>query len=214
MELGNKKNYDTVDPFLSTVANKMGSPDLNTLNKFYTQRNHPIDKKEISLMKSHFEMKNKNPRRNQEKNIFYEIFIRPTENKIQELREKQEEKKLREMEKNVLDDIDGGTDLKKIKTEKNDTESPRKHTNKKSTISDVLKIKFNEIKIKEVFKKDEYYDTTNVLFKFLADKFIPDRKCLSIDDKKNNNYFNQLIQIKPPEGINALVASPILGCKF
>jgi hypothetical protein len=43
---------------------------------------------------------------------------------------------------------------------------------------------------------------------FLSSKFIPKLK----DDNKKN-FFNQLIQIKPPEGINAVVASPLMDSK-
>lgn len=51
-------------------------------------------------------------------------------------------------------------------------------------------------------------DETDSLGLFLSSKFIPKLK----DDNKRN-FFNQLIQIKPPEGINAVVASPLMESK-
>ena len=46
--------------------------------------------------------------------------------------------------------------------------------------------------------------------KFLHDKYILTRNS---SDTTKKNYFNQLIQIRPPEGINAVVASPLMESK-
>lgn len=47
-----------------------------------------------------------------------------------------------------------------------------------------------------------------ILYNFLIKKFAP-----QMEVSNKGNFFNQLIQIKPPEGINAVVASPLLECK-
>ena len=45
----------------------------------------------------------------------------------------------------------------------------------------------------------------SILFNYLSHKFLPHH----LNSNTNKfNFFNQLIQIKPPEGINAIVASP------
>jgi len=70
---------------------------------------------------------------------------------------------------------------------------------------------------KDELKKEEIYESStnnkgedqiDNLNAFLTSKFIPKLK----DDNKKN-FFNQLIQIKPPEGINAVVASPLMDSK-
>jgi tetratricopeptide (TPR) repeat protein len=49
-------------------------------------------------------------------------------------------------------------------------------------------------------------ERANILHNFLQNKFIPKD---SLSDAKKN-FFNQLIQIRPPEGINATAASPLI----
>jgi hypothetical protein len=49
--------------------------------------------------------------------------------------------------------------------------------------------------------------------KFLREKFITTSKESFEQKKINKNFFTQLIQIKPPEGINAVVASPLTESK-
>jgi len=56
-----------------------------------------------------------------------------------------------------------------------------------------------------VYKAEDQIDSLNT---FLNSKFIPKLK-----DENKKNFFNQLIQIKPPEGINAVVASPLMDSK-
>lgn len=56
---------------------------------------------------------------------------------------------------------------------------------------------------------DSKIDIT-LLNKFLHDKYILNKNS---SDTTKKNYFNQLIQIRPPEGINAVVASPLWSQK-
>jgi hypothetical protein len=67
--------------------------------------------------------------------------------------------------------------------------------------------------LSKFIKIEEYHDPTDNMMTFLREKFISTSK-ESFDQKKSNkNFFNQLIQIKPPEGINAVVASPLTESK-
>lgn len=49
-------------------------------------------------------------------------------------------------------------------------------------------------------------ELSEIVFSFLKQKFIPAVN----SDRANKNFYNQLIQIRPPEGINAVVASPLI----
>jgi tetratricopeptide (TPR) repeat protein len=71
-----------------------------------------------------------------------------------------------------------------------------------STDNGVEVIKINLMQ----YFKETAEERANILYNFLQNKFIP-RDSLS-DAKKN--FFNQLIQIRPPEGINATAASPLI----
>ena len=59
------------------------------------------------------------------------------------------------------------------------------------------------------FKKEKNVDIS-LLNTFLHDKYILNKNS---PDTTKKNYFNQLIQIRPPEGINAVVASPLMESK-
>ncbi len=62
-----------------------------------------------------------------------------------------------------------------------------------------------EVNLDSIIKID-FTESENILKRFLNEKFIP--------QAGNTHYiFNYLIQIKPPEGINAVVASPLLESK-
>jgi tetratricopeptide (TPR) repeat protein len=54
--------------------------------------------------------------------------------------------------------------------------------------------------------KDQAEEKASILHDFLRNKFVP-KDTLSNAKK---NFFNQLIQIRPPEGINASAASPLI----
>lgn len=108
-----------------------------------------------------------------------------------------------------------------------DKEKKSKQTNSSSQINTVQVVTTTTEKKKEIKSNDHQEKTTTVrvtedvtsdtnnvedqidnLNNFLQSKFIPKPK----DDNKKN-FFNQLIQIKPPEGINAVVASPLMESK-
>ena len=59
------------------------------------------------------------------------------------------------------------------------------------------------------FKTEKKVDI-DLLNTFLHDKYILNKNSPETTKK---NYFNQLIQIRPPEGINAVVASPLMESK-
>jgi tetratricopeptide (TPR) repeat protein len=61
-----------------------------------------------------------------------------------------------------------------------------------------------KLNIASSFKADGD-DYTSILLKFLQSKFLPTKSQIG-----KKNFFNQQIQIQPPEGINAVVASPLV----
>ena len=63
--------------------------------------------------------------------------------------------------------------------------------------------------INAFLKSDDEIDVTK-LNNFLHEKYIINK---SSPESAKKNYFNQLIQIRPPEGINAVVASPLMDSK-
>jgi len=84
------------------------------------------------------------------------------------------------------------------------------HQQEKEKRKTSTKIQIDKNDIKEennnnVYKAEDQIDSLNI---FLNSKFIPKLK-----DENKKNFFNQLIQIKPPEGINAVVASPLMDSK-
>ena len=182
----------------------------------------------------------------EEKAIFYDIFIKPKENKIKEIRTKRDEQKgINEKESskndhpklfiaNKLHDFqDKSHDKDKlgnikspektalnssILTETNNLDigspgyknrqlqNPLSQTNKSKNESiDIMKLNIS------AFFKSDSVEQGDVLSGFLQDKFTPNRN--KIDAVTKKNFFNQLIQIRPPEGINAVVASPLIDSK-
>jgi len=195
----NIKDYSDVDNMLKTITKKfMNEPvSLESLNKQYSEiseKKNPI--KEYTQKKGKVE-----------KAIFYDIFIKPKEVKINEIRDK------RQLEKKQKEDT-----IKKKLDMNNPTDMST--TNRKKVVgyfSGKMKGFLNKIKksnkvqdIENLFGSDhnEKFDSKQ-LFVYLSNKFTP-----SLDGNNKGNFFNQLIQIKPPEGINAVVASPLMECKF
>jgi len=80
----------------------------------------------------------------------------------------------------------------------------------KNQLSDKNMFKIN---LSNYIKNDEYYDPSENMLKFLKEKFIPISKESLEQANFKKNFFNQLIQIKPPEGINAVLASPLMDSK-
>lgn len=195
------KNFTDIDAMLKTISkNFMSEPvSLESLNKQY---NEIIDKK---VIKASDQSKTK---QKGEKAIFYDIFIKPKEVKINEIRNKriQEKKEKDEMNRKKLDLNDPSTVMasnsKKIKSF---------FTGKMKGF--LSKIKKGEVEqdVDNVFGKTvtELNLDSKILFNYLSSKFAP-----AIEGNNKGNFFNQLIQIKPPEGINAIVASPLMECKL
>lgn len=217
-------------------------------------------------------------KRHEDKSIFYDIFIKPKENKIKELRIKKNESSLVaenkiESEKaknkifisNKVVQLDSYEVKDKNFPEKETKEKEANENNNLNTYNLNIKdtyqftgtrqnknhntqktsetyvnlnsstgsFKFNHnrqesknptkifLKSEEnnpmkhnlsSFLKCENEEETkyiNILTNFLNSKFIP-RDDASISKK---NFFNQLIQIQPPEGINAAVTAPIDASK-
>jgi len=98
--------------------------------------------------------------------------------------------------KNTQNSISGLTNI-------NENESEKK-------VSDKNIFKIN---LSNYIKNDENYDPSENMIKFLKEKFIPISKESYEQANFKKNFFNQLIQIKPPEGINAVVASPLMDSK-
>jgi tetratricopeptide (TPR) repeat protein len=197
-------------------------------------------------------------KRQEEKSIFYDIFIKPKENKIQEIRTRRmEEKQSKEPNKKENTKFfisNKTTSLKKTNTTINNNQgsntsnvnslhntinnnnnnigskqvsinttenkimtnlyTSREDINSKNTSSkntkqvivnnsnEIIENNINKIKNSIINETKKENDS---LFDYLSEKFQP--------KWTNKNFFNQLIQIKPPEGINAVVASPILDSK-
>ena len=148
-------------------------------------------------------------KKKEEKAIFYDIFIKPKEMKIREIAMKrQEQKLLKEQENNKkIDHNDPKTvQLKKEKRIKS-------YFTKK--ISGILSNKTgtnmdNTSRSNRSFVSGKDPNSLQELIDYLKEKFIP-----TINSANRLNFFNQLIQIKPPEGINAIVASPLMeGNKY
>jgi hypothetical protein len=133
-------------------------------------------------------------KKKEEKAIFYDIFIQPKENKIKELRQKDYENK---QKKQIKDKKQNGKD----NTVKEEIKENKANTTKIEVSSD----KVNQIQGNHSIINEQEMDSFS---KYLSSKYIPKPK-----DENKSNFFNQLIQIKPPEGINAVVASPLIDSK-
>ena len=100
----------------------------------------------------------------------------------------------------------------KTETEIKNTTQQKIQTAPKPSKSPQISYKNTEILQKSFdiyFQKEKTIDIT-LLNIFLHDKYILNKNSPETTKK---NYFNQLIQIRPPEGINAVVASPLMESK-
>lgn len=196
------KNYNEIDQMLKTISkNFMSEPvSLESLNKQY---NEIIDKKlnKNDLSKT---------KQKAEKAIFYDIFIKPKEVKINEIRNKrvQEKKEKDELNRKKLDLNDPN-----VITQSNSKKIKNYFSTKMKGFLGKLKKGGNnaDTEINDIFGNtvQEKNLDSNVLFNYLSNKFSP-----ALEGNNKGNFFNQLIQIKPPEGINAVVASPLMECKY
>lgn len=195
-----KKDYKEVDSFLATLSKKfMRDPlSLEKLDKEYYEL---IDKKKQNQAGEEHRHKNK---RRDEKAIFYDIFIKPKETKIEDIKRKRLlEKQAKEMEGSLDIRIDGNAAIDSkgalnFSSKVKEFMGKIKHTQNKQSIEDIFAETNRELGI-----------DSKMLFNYLSQKFIPNH-----NEQSKGNFFNQLIQIKPPEGINAIVASPLLECKI
>lgn len=194
-----EREYQDIDSYLKTISKKfMNEPvSLENLNKQYSEL---VDKK--APKQDTQKLKNK-----AEKAIFYDIFIKPKEVKIEEIHNKRVlEKKLKEEMTRKKMDLNDPTvynqsNKKKVKTY---------FTSKMKGFMTKIKKGDKDQDIDNIFGStvtDMHLDS-KVLFKYLSSKFAP-----SLEGNNKGNFFNQLIQIKPPEGINAVVASPLMESK-
>ena len=238
-----KNNYTISEIPLKSVTQKfLKEPlTLETFDKKFRQMNNENSKKEQDLDS---DQPKKRTKRQEGKAIFYDIFIKPKEQKIKEIIDKRNKKTkaavtTKQIEKTYISN--------KINSEGKilgmNGQGPQIQfdfraftTNKPIEELDTLKsepeIKLTtqkNLKIKETQTTEPKYKNTEILKKnfdiyfkgqkkvdiellntFLHDKYILSKNSPETTKK---NYFNQLIQIRPPEGINAVVASPLMESK-
>jgi tetratricopeptide (TPR) repeat protein len=206
--------------------------------------NNDNNKKEQDL---DTEAPKKKTKRQEGKAIFYDIFIKPKEQKIKEIIDKRNKKTkaavtTKQIEKTYISNkinSDGKIlgmngqgpqiqfDFRAFTTNKPieeldaiKTETEIKLTTQKNlktseaNIPPLSEKKFKNTEILQknfdiYFKKEKNVDIS-LLNTFLHDKYILNKNS---PDTTKKNYFNQLIQIRPPEGINAVVASPLMESK-
>lgn len=181
-------------------------------------------------------------KKQEEKAIFYDIFVKPKEETIKELNDKRKEKnneavtkeeasskpfisnKINEKGKIIgMNTTSTRTNITSLKsstilpsksgqTEDSKTGIEVSHPKKDLTVAQQEKIRNEDLmKINLLtYVKTDTLNDVSILNNFLHEKFIPNK--YSTPNTKNN-YFNQLIQIRPPEGINGVVASPLMDSK-
>ena len=241
-----KNNYIMSEAPLKSVTQKfLKEPlTLETFDKKFRQMNNDNNKKEQDL---DTETPKKKTKRQEGKAIFYDIFIKPKEQKIKEIIDKRNKKTkaavtTKQIEKTYISNkinSDGKIlgmngqgpqiqfDFRAFTTNKPieeldaiKTETEIKLTTQKNlktseaNIPPLSEKKFKNTEILQknfdiYFKKEKNVDIS-LLNTFLHDKYILNKNS---PDTTKKNYFNQLIQIRPPEGINAVVASPLMESK-
>ena len=241
-----KNNYIMSEAPLKSVTQKfLKEPlTLETFDKKFRQMNNDNNKKEQDL---DTEAPKKKTKRQEGKAIFYDIFIKPKEQKIKEIIDKRNKKTkaavtTKQIEKTYISNkinSDGKIlgmngqgpqiqfDFRAFTTNKPieeldaiKTETEIKLTTQKNlktseaNIPPLSEKKFKNTEILQknfdiYFKKEKNVDIS-LLNTFLHDKYILNKNSPETTKK---NYFNQLIQIRPPEGINAVVASPLMESK-
>ena len=228
-----KNNYNLSEIPLNSVTQKfLKEPlTLETFDKKFRQMYDDNNKKEPEVE----ETPKKKSKRQEGKAIFYDIFIKPKEEKIKEIVDKRAQKTkstvtTKQIEKTYISNkinSDGkvlgmnsqgpqiqydfrafttNKPIEEIELQKTgmDIKKAEKKSEKKFKNIETLQNNF-----KSVFKNEKVIDIT-LLNNFLHDKYILNRNS---SDTTKKNYFNQLIQIRPPEGINAVVASPLMESK-
>ena len=241
-----KNNYTMSEIPLKSVTQKfLKEPlTLETFDKKFRQMNNENSKKDQD---SDSNQPKKKTKKQEGKAIFYDIFIKPKEQKIKEIIDKRNKKTkaavtTKQIEKTYISNkinsegkilgMNGQGpqiqfDFRAFTTNKpiEELDAIKTETEIKLTTQKNLKIKqvpeepLKESKFKnsEILQKnfDIYFKTEkkvdiNLLNTFLHEKYILNK---SSPETTKKNYFNQLIQIRPPEGINAVVASPLMESK-
>ena len=240
-----KNNYTMSEIPLKSVTQKfLKEPlTLETFDKKFRQMNNDNNKKEQDLDS---EQPKKRTKKQEGKAIFYDIFIKPKEQKIKEIIDKRNKKTkaavtTKQIEKTYISNkinSDGKIlgmngqgpqiqfdfrafttnkpieELETLKTETDIKITTQKNLKVEKTIPKTPEVKFKNTEILQknfdiYFKKEKTMDIT-LLNNFLHDKYILSKNSPETTKK---NCFNQLIQIRPPEGINAVVASPLMESK-
>ena len=235
-----KNNYAISEIPLNSVTQKfLKEPlTLETFDKKFRQMNND-NKKEQDLDEEQPKKKTKKP---EGKAIFYDIFIKPKEQKIKEIIDKRNKKTkaavtTKQIEKTYISnkinsegkilgmngqgpqiqfDFRAFTTNKPIEElETLKTETEIKISTKK--VENIEEVKFKNTdslqqNFEKYFKNIDAEKTVDItlLNEFLHEKYILNKNSA---DTTKKNYFNQLIQIRPPEGINAVVASPLMESK-
>ena len=230
-----KNNYTLSEIPLNSITQKfLKEPlTLETFDKKFRQMYDDNIKKEPEVE----EAPKKKSRRQDGKAIFYDIFIKPKEQKIKEIVDK---RALKTKSTVTTKPIEKTYISNKINSEGKvlgmnsqgpqiqydfrafTTNKPIEELESQKTEIDIKK-KGKQIKVEKKFKNIEILQKNFDIFfkngqniditllnKFLHDKYILNRNSSNTTKK---NYFNQLIQIRPPEGINAVVASPLMESK-
>ena len=238
-----KNNYTISELPLKSVTQKfLKEPlTLETFDKKFRQMNNENTKKDQDLDS---DQPKKRTKRQEGKAIFYDIFIKPKEQKIKEIIDKRNKKTkaavtTKQIEKTYISNkinsegkilgMNGQGpqvqfDFRAFTTNKpiEELETLKTETEMKITTQKNLKIKETQViepkfKNADILRKnfDLYFKIEkkvdiDLLNTFLHDKYILNKNSPETTKK---NYFNQLIQIRPPEGINAVVASPLMESK-
>ena len=218
-----KKNTKYSDIPLNSVTQKFIKEPLTieALNRKMKEMNN-----EVSKQNDEESSKQKKNRKQEEKAIFFDIFIKPKEKKIEEIVEKRKQKQNASVtpvdkekpEKTYISNkvVDNGKILGMNNTSSQTNANFAKFTTSTITTtkeSKQIKKYPNEDIMKTnivSFLKTDSFNDIGILHNFLHQKYILSK---SSNDLSKKNYFNQLIQIRPPEGINAVVASPLMDSK-
>ena len=220
-----KKNIKYSDIPLNSVTQKFIKEPLTleALDKKFKQLNNDVSKKNDATDSK----PQKKSRKAEEKAIFYDIFVKPKENKINEIIEKRKQKQnatvtpieKEKAQKTYISNkvVDNGKILGM-----NNTSSQTNFDFSKFTTSTINKVQETPTH-KETYKNEEimkvnimsFLKTESFIDIFILNNFLHEKYILSKNSNvlSKKNYFNQLIQIRPPEGINAVVASPLMDSK-
>ena len=231
-----KNKYSISEIPLNSVTQKFLKEPL-TLETFDKKFRQMYDDNNNKKEPEEEEPPKKKSKRQEGKAIFYDIFIKPKEQKIKEIIDKRNQKTkstvtTKQIEKMYISNkinsegkilgMNQGPqiqyDFRAFTTNKpiEEVESQKTELDSKKGQKKQIKIekKFKNVDILQssfdnFFKNGQSIDIT-LLNNFLHDKYILNRNS---SDTTKKNYFNQLIQIRPPEGINAVVASPLMESK-